>query len=248
MEVKTMKFNDIEVPVVPLSEDLGTCLGEAKTGKSRKNKEIVGELNQVKYEEKGAFKRLWWKPVGAVVSEENYIRVVKRRKTAILGVILIVLAIIELAVWIITGQNAAKNTYNYIGDAAGIIQPNKDVKGKVTETTAFESIPDTVNWRAGSTKQSITLKNMDGNTVELAPQVYIDTNKNGKFESSECVYNKSGKTRIQPGKTVNSITLSKSLSAGNYNGEVVYQAFAKSKNGTETQANGMTFNFKANVQ
>lgn len=246
---KTIKFDGIEVPVVSLSEkDLGECVGEAKPGKPRKNHETAGSLKEVKYEKTEAFSRMWWKPVGAVASDGKYVRVMKRRLLAIIALLLIVLSVLELALWAATGQNAAKNVVNYVGDRTGVTKPNEDVKGKVDEYTSFESIPESITWKAGSDTQDLTLKNLDDNTVELAPQVYVDLNGNGKFSKKECVYNSDASSRIQPGKSVKSITLNQSIPSGTYKGRVVYKAFIHHKDGSDSAANGMNFDFQVDVK
>ena len=259
MPEKVFKFEKIEEKVIPISNAPGRCVGEVKPGKYRRRKVPAGKTPKgIRYEKLNGFSHFWWKPVGAIVIDEpaaagkevgkRYIRVMKRRKLAILALILIILTIAELAVWFITGQNAIKNTANYIGSQTNLTQPNKDVKGTVDETTAFESMPETVTWNAGSTEQSITLKNIEGNSVELAPQIFVDFNNDGKFADNECVFNSDAKQRIQAGKEVNSVKINKQIPAGTYKAEVIYKAFVHSKNGEDTPVNGMNFNFNLVVQ
>lgn len=250
---KIMKFGDAEVPVIPLDEvqsGFCECIGEAKPGKPRRGKDQIGQLRQVVYEKSGAFNRFWWKPVGAVESEDgaSYVRVMKRRKLAILAVVFLALAIIELIVWLTTSQNAVKNAVDYIGSTTGLVNTNSDVKAQIEEYTSFESIPETIDWKAGTLEQPITLKNLDGNTVELAPQIYVDLDSDGSFSDDECVYNADMSRRIQAGNSVSSITLDHEVPAGTYDAEVVYRAFDRADDGTETAVNGMNFSFTLEVQ
>lgn len=241
-----MKFDGIEVPVISLSQDLGKCVGEVKPGKPRKGHKTIGTLSKVKYEKYGSFSHVWWKPVGAVTSNDQYIRVMKRRILPIIALILILLGILELIFWLIAGQNATKNIVDYIGDRTGITETNKDVKGKIDDYTSFESIPTSVSWSANSTDQNITLKNLEGNSVELAPQIYVDLNDNNKFSKNECLYNADATKRIKPGKSIHTVTLNTTIPAGTHKAKVVYRAFIHNDDGSDSVANGMSFDFTVN--
>lgn len=240
---KMIKFDGVRVPVVDLSDNLGDCIGEAKTGKHRRNKEIEGTLNGVCYESKWAFSRMWWKPVGAVASDDQYILVMKRRFLPILLLILTAVVALDLLGLLMTGQDTVKNTVDYIGSKTRVAEPNKDVKGTIDEYSSFESVPENITWTAGSAEQNITLKNLDGNTVDLAPQIYVDLNNDNEFTDDECFFNADCSKRIQPGNSVDKVTLSKEMPAGTYKAEVVYKAFDALNTGSDTPVNGMNFDF-----
>lgn len=241
---KMIEFDGLAVPVVPMSKELGTCIGDAKTGNHRKSHEMVGQLSGVYYEKTGSFSKWWWKPVGAVADSGQYVRVMKRRILPILLIILLAACVLNLIGILMTGQDTAKNTVNYIGEKAHVTEPNKDVKGVIDEYSSFESVPENITWTANSAEQNILLKNLDGNTVDLAPQIYVDLNRDGSFADDECVFNSDCGKRLQPGKSADSITLEKDVPAGTYKAEVVYRAF----DGPDTPVNGMNFDFTVNVK
>ena len=177
--------------------------------------------------------------------EKKQKKLTKRVVLTIIAIILLAFAAFELIFWLITGQNAVKNTIDYVGDKTGMAEPNKETEAVVDGYTSFESVPETVTWTANTTDEPLTLKNMTDNTVDLAPKVYVDVNGDGTFTDDECLYNADGAKRIAPGNSIDTITLSKPLAAGNYIAQVSYSAYAT---GTNSEANGMIFNFNVVVQ
>lgn len=135
------------------------------------------------------------------------------------------------------------------------IDPSKNIEKNTSDPakidingyTSFESVPDAV-WRTDSKEQSVVLKNLEGNSVELAPVIYVDLDNNGDFEDSECIFNKDESIRIKAGEALNAIEINKDIPVGKYNAEVVYKAFEKSSDGKDIPANGVNFNFKIKVE
>ena len=138
-----------------------------------------------------------------------------------------------------------------------------EVKGAAVSYAAYESVSDQ-QWKVGVLEQSIRLAlpgsviDADGHTaknpVDAAPHIYVDLNGDGEFSADECVYNPMtyaddgsvsdyGKF-LRAGTEVNSIALTQTLPAGDYNAELVWTSVMASDH---TPANPMSFNFKISV-
>lgn len=255
--VKDVKVNKKETPAEELQDNY-KIVGEIRaSGKypKRYNDSIIGVLDDnvdvLKVDTYGRYLYKRNKLFIRVGEEREYISIVRRRVLPILGIILCILAVFELVFWLITGQNAAENTINYVGSATGLTQPNADVHGEVTGYTSFVSTPD-VTWSLSDTEHSISIQNVDGNEVDLCPHIYIDVNGDGDYTEDECYYNpiiynsdgsvKSYGDRLAPGNSITSVTLSKDLdlAPGTYNARVSYTSFMA---GTDDMANGMNMPF-----
>lgn len=221
------------------------CAGEMKVGRPRRHAEEVGRIGSAAYEAPGSFDLRLWKRIGTVTGDEGEkVLAMRRRKLTILGLLLLAIAVIQLLVWMMFGQNAIKNTIDYVGSATGLIQTNEDVEAEISGYTSFESIPESVSWTAGASEQPIVLKNLEGNDVDLAPRIYVDLDGDGELSDDECVYNEDCSKRIAPGNQLDSVELDKEVPAGTYYAEVRYSAYME---GTDAEANGMTFGFTLTV-
>ncbi|MGN8739530.1 hypothetical protein [Bilifractor sp. HCP3S3_D3] len=188
----------------------------------------------------------WWKDTGyGIKTEHGYIRVMQRKIWPLIIGIVVVVAILCLICFLLTRQNPAQNTIDYIGDKTGIVNTNSEVKGEITGYTSFESVQDQT-WSSASKKQPILLKNLKNNPVDLCPSVYLDLNKDGKFAEDECVWTagNGSENRIAPGSELKEITLDHTPEKGSYDAQVIYHAYM---HGTDTPANGMNFAFKVTV-
>lgn len=252
----TYTFDGTKADVYPISEAKGACLGEAKVGKHRKHADVIGTVSGISYEKIDSFSGLFWKVAGFVPFDENsYIRVMRRRKFPI---VLILIAVFLFSV-VICMANPGWFTYHsgqksatYIGEKGKDSGSDKTTSGKNAngnDYTSFKSVPDTLTWSASSFEQSIPLVNLEGNTVDLAPLIYVDLNHDGNFSDSECVYNADAAERLAPGHSVDKVTLTREIPAGTCPAEVKYLAFdGKKADGTDLQANGMNFDFNVNAQ
>lgn len=251
-QIVTYTFDGTKADVYPISEAKGVCLGEAKVGNHRKKADIIGTFSGISYEKTDSFSGLFWKVAGFVPSDENsYIRVMKRRKFPI---VLIIIAVLLFSTTICMANpgwfthHSGQKSATYIGDKDKDKNSGKSTSGKNAngdDYTSFRSVPDNLTWSASSFEQSIPLMNLEGNTVDLAPLIYVDLNHDGSFADSECVYNKDETKRIQPGKSVKTVTLDSAIPEGTYQAKVIYKAFAEN---SDNAANGMDFSFTVNVQ
>ena len=123
-------------------------------------------------------------------------------------------------------------------------------------TTTFQSPrEDEATWQANSITQHFTLANPTGNSVDMAPHIYVDLNENGAFEEDECVFNpieRDGAGNvvdwgcfIAPGKQIDSITLSRTIPEGTYAARLSFTALDTR---THEEANPMSFAFTLHVQ
>ena len=252
----TYTFDGTKADVYPISEAKGVCLGEAKVGNHRKKADIIGTVSGISYEKTDSLSGLFWKAAGFVPSDENsYIRVMKRRKFPI---ILIIIAVLLFSIIICMANpgwfthHSNRKSATYIGEKnkgkdSGKTTSGKNVNGD--DYTSFRSVPDNLTWSASSFEQSIPLVNLEGNTVDLAPLIYVDLNHDGSFDDSECVYNADASERLKPGHSVDQVTCTRTIPAGTYPAEVKYLAFdGKKADGTDLQTNGMNFEFNVSVQ
>lgn len=252
---KIIKIGKREYKTVKLP-DGAVVAGELQKKRKQKSKPPkAGVLDGMEVTEKNA-SGLFWKNTGYGIplNDERYIRVMKKRWLAIIGIILLAAALFTFIFWLITGQNPVRNAVDYVGDQTGVVETNKDVKGTVEGYTSFESTPDQT-WAVGELEQKMTIRNLAGNAVDVCPHVYVDTNKDGKFSDDECVYNvpeyddngnvTNDTTRIAPGHEIDTITLTHALEKGDYDAQIVYTTYFT---GTDNAANGMNFTFHVSVE
>lgn len=105
-----------------------------------------------------------------------------------------------------------------------------------TDFASYTATPDTVTWRAGETRQDISLslpancsvegKEETGNPVCSTVAIACDLDMNGKFEDSEIVWSATDPDSgaplyIRPGFGINHIDLSKPLDAGEYRARTI---------------------------
>jgi len=247
MSVKEVKIagKKVAINTSAAPNSLHPLSGEVKVGKAPKNTKPKGYVRGIPYLSQGTFNSKLYKRVGVIEDGQGaYIAVMRHRILPILGMILLILAALELIIWLVAGQNAIQNTIDYIGSNTGITQPNKDVHAQESGYTSFESLPENISWQAGTTTQSITLSNLDGNGVDVAPEIYVDLNGDGTFSSDECVYNADDTKRLSPGTNINTVDINQEIPAGTYNAEVLYKTYFQ---GTDQGANGMNFPFSLTV-
>lgn len=143
-----------------------------------------------------------------------------------------------------------------LADSVGITNNNKDTKANIEGTTSFQSpLSSDTHWKANSTSQHFVMANPTGNTVALAPHIYVDFNTDGNFSEDECVYNaiqydSAGKSVsygvfIDVGRQIEDIEITRTIDAGSYRAKVVYTAVDKE---TRTLCNGNEFVFDLSVE
>lgn len=88
-----------------------------------------------------------------------------------------------------------------------------------------------------------------GNPILSSPSIWVDTNNDSKYSSSECFYNPPDKTGygafLRPGTEVDRITLTQKLPAGIYNARVVWRSVLSSDG--KTPAGSTSFDFTLTV-
>lgn len=88
-----------------------------------------------------------------------------------------------------------------------------------------------------------------GNPILSSPSLWVDTNNDSKYSSSECFYNPPDKTGygafLRPGTEVDRITLTQKLPAGIYNARVVWRSVLSSDG--KTPAGSTSFDFTLTV-
>ncbi len=181
-------------------------------------------------------------PMGAGICEPD-----RRAPWRVVIAVLAALVALWAGIFFITGQNAVKNTADYIGDATGVTAPNASVRAEIEEHTTFQSVPN-VLWKEGERDVGLLIANPEGNPVDMAPHVFIDVNGDGSFTEDECVWNPQDSSGegdlLAPGSKVDQIHLDRLLKPGVYDGQVVFTAYHV---GSHAPANGMTMAFKAKV-
>lgn len=107
-----------------------------------------------------------------------------------------------------------------------------------TDFASYTATPDTVTWRAGETRQDISLSlpancSVDGkdggNPVCSTVAIACDLDSNGKFDDSEIVWSATDPDSgsplyIRPGFGINHIDLSKPLAAGEYRARTIWRS------------------------
>lgn len=144
----------------------------------------------------------------------------------------------------------------YFADTMGITHNNEDTSAQVEQYTTFQSVSKSdAHWKAGQTTQQIVLANPEGNPVDMAPHIYVDFDANGDFSDDECVYNPITKNSagnvesyglfIRPGQQIDSVELTRDISAGTYAARVTYTAVTTD---SHELANPMSFDFTLEVE
>ena len=118
---------------------------------------------------------------------------------------------------------------------------------------SYSATPDTV-WRAGQTRQDMTLLlpatcTVDGkegsNPILSAPAIAVDLNNNGSFESSEVVFNSEG-AYLRAGAELRHIELSKKLYSGEYAARTIWTSVLAEDG--KTPAGTATFDWHLTVK
>lgn len=128
-----------------------------------------------------------------------------------------------------------------------------------TSYASYSATPDTVVWRAGETRQDMTLLLPDtctvkgetgGNPVLSSPSIAVDLNADGVFSDSEIVYNAPDESGyghfLRPGSKVEHIDLTEQLAAGEYSACTIWRSVL-SEDG-KTPAGVATFNWRLTVE
>lgn len=122
-----------------------------------------------------------------------------------------------------------------------------------TSYASYSAAPDTV-WRAGQTRQDMTLLlpatcTVDGkegsNPILSAPAIAVDLNNNGSFESSEVVFNSEG-AYLRAGAELRHIELSKKLDSGEYAARTIWTSVLAEDG--KTPAGTATFDWHLTVK
>lgn len=202
-----------------------------------------GVIYQDQIKDLPAVTKIYQKKAGWVrLKDENddpkgYVLAVTKKKSffGLLGII--ILAVLIALLSILSGV-FPKDLPLYYADQAGITDNNKDAKAVISGYASYQSVPDQT-WKADSNVQSITLampetvtktiekngkkKTVSGkNPVMASPHIYVDFNRDGKYQEKECIYNPMNKDKngnvidygkfITPGHEVQKIRLTKSIS------------------------------------
>lgn len=107
-----------------------------------------------------------------------------------------------------------------------------------TDFASYTATPDTVTWRAGETRQDISLSlpancsvggKDGGNPVCSTVAIACDLDSNGKFDDSEIVWSATDPDSgsplyIRPGFGINHVDLSKPLAAGEYRARTIWRS------------------------
>lgn len=107
-----------------------------------------------------------------------------------------------------------------------------------TDFASYTATPDTVTWRAGETRQDISLSlpatctvkgEETANPVCSTVAIACDLDSNGKFDDSEIVWSatdpESGSPLyIRPGFGINHVELEKPLAAGEYRARIIWRS------------------------
>lgn len=130
-----------------------------------------------------------------------------------------------------------------------------------TDFASYTATPDTVTWRAGETRQDISLslpancsvegKEETGNPVCSTVAIACDLDSNGKFEDSEIVWSATDPDSgsplyIRPGFGINHIDLSKPLAAGEYRARTIWRSVLLDS--PSTPAGSATFDWHLTVR
>lgn len=107
-----------------------------------------------------------------------------------------------------------------------------------TDFASYTATPDTVTWRAGETRQDMSLslpancsvRGKDvGNPVCATVAIFCDLDSNGKFDDSEIVWSATDPDSgsplyIRPGFGINHVELEKPLAAGEYRARTIWRS------------------------
>lgn len=107
-----------------------------------------------------------------------------------------------------------------------------------TDFASYTATPDTVTWRAGETRQDISLSlpancsvggKVVGNPVCSTVAIACDLDSNGKFDDSEIVWSATDPDTgsplyIRPGFGINHVELVKTLAAGEYRARTIWRS------------------------
>lgn len=130
-----------------------------------------------------------------------------------------------------------------------------------TDFASYTATPDTVTWRAGETRQDISLSlpancsvegtEGTGNPVCSTVAIACDLDSNGKFEDSEIVWSATDPDSgsplyIRPGFGINHIDLSKPLAAGEYRARTIWRSVLLDS--PSTPAGSATFDWHLTVR
>lgn len=130
-----------------------------------------------------------------------------------------------------------------------------------TDFASYTATPDTVTWRAGETRQDISLslpancsvegKEETGNPVCSTVAIACDLDSNGKFDDSEIVWSATDPDSgsplyIRPGFGINHIDLSKPLVAGEYRARTIWRSVLLDS--PSTPAGSATFDWHLTVR
>lgn len=130
-----------------------------------------------------------------------------------------------------------------------------------TDFASYTATPDTVTWRAGETRQDISLslpancsvegKEETGNPVCSTVAIACDLDSNGRFDDSEIVWSATDPDSgsplyIRPGFGINHIDLSKPLAAGEYRARTIWRSVLLDS--PSTPAGSATFDWHLTVR
>ena len=237
---------------------LGWCCKGRSWAKARGAAVLVaGKLHVIR---RGKLHRVLVKPLGwlpvvqTADDSKGWVSVCRLRPWPLL----LLLALMALPVWSASSDPgpvpSVSSLFHYEGQMSEWSAEEEPEEGGEIDYTTFQSIPDPTVWKEGSATQDLLLVNPEGNSVDLAPRVFVDLDGDGQFSSTECVYNplmqdESGEiadlgTLIAPGCQIESVELNRSLAAGTYRACVSFDSYLS---GSHDLANPLTFTFSLEV-
>ena len=185
-------------------------------------------------------KRLLFRKGGCVRAERDrdgfkfYVRVYHLRKWVLL--LPLAFCVLLLALSLTLCGSGRSGIAFFEGQSRTSSERTKPIQQ--TEFASYTATPDTVTWRAGETRQDMSLSlpancsvggKVVGNPVCSTVAIACDLDSNGKFDDSEIVWSATDPDSgsplyIRPGFGINHVDLSKPLAAGEYRARTIWRS------------------------
>lgn len=208
-------------------------------------------------------KRLFFRPAGCVRAKRDkdgfqfYTRVYHLRKWVLF--LPLAFCVLLLALSLTLCGSGRSGIAFFEGQSRTSSERTKPIQQ--TDFASYTATPDTVTWRAGETRQDISLslpancsvegKEETGNPVCSTVAIACDLDSDGKFEDSEIVWSATDPDSgsplyIRPGFGINHIDLSKPLAAGEYRARTIWRSVLLDS--PSTPAGSATFDWHLTVR